>query len=181
MGDRSEGERLSPVFSFFLCLIFLRGRSVIIVYSSAFSLSLLSRSSSLRATCMTVTMTAPGAGLLLLALCVCRGCAVHSAPRVRLSFKGELAPASKVPPTPSSDSCPPFPPSGGCVSSFSVRKDGVSCHMSNSPTLGTKGGCYVCLGTGKKGKTSLHTHPEPDTHHNLTCFMAEVMTQRGNT
>ncbi|XP_030589370.1 semaphorin-3F-like isoform X2 [Archocentrus centrarchus] len=43
---------------------------------------------SLWATCMTVTMTASGAQLLLLALCVCRGLGLQqSAPRVRLSFK----------------------------------------------------------------------------------------------
>lgn len=40
---------------------------------------------------MTVTMTASGAQLLLLALCVYRGSGLQqSAPRVRLSFKGEL-------------------------------------------------------------------------------------------
>lgn len=40
---------------------------------------------------MTVTMTASGAQLLLLALCVYRGSALQqSAPRVRLSFKGEF-------------------------------------------------------------------------------------------
>lgn len=51
----------------------------------------LPRFRSLWATCMTVTMTAAGAQLLLLALCVCRGSAMQqSAPRVRLSFKGEL-------------------------------------------------------------------------------------------
>ncbi|MEQ2255039.1 hypothetical protein ILYODFUR_009684, partial [Ilyodon furcidens] len=43
---------------------------------------------SLWATCMTVTMTASGAQLLLLALCVYRGWGLQqSAPRVRLSFK----------------------------------------------------------------------------------------------
>lgn len=77
------------------------GRSIIIVHSlsyfSFFSLSLsytffLSRFRSLWATCMTVTMTASGVRLLLLALCVCRGSGLQqSAPRVRLSFKGELA------------------------------------------------------------------------------------------
>ncbi|KAI9515477.1 Semaphorin-3F [Dissostichus eleginoides] len=41
---------------------------------------------SLWATCMTVTMTACGAALLLLALSVCRGLQ-QSAPRIRLSFK----------------------------------------------------------------------------------------------
>lgn len=40
---------------------------------------------------MTVTMTASGAQLLLLALCVYRGWGLQqSAPRVRLSFKGEF-------------------------------------------------------------------------------------------
>lgn len=40
---------------------------------------------------MTVTMTASGAQLLLLALCVYGGSGLQqSAPRVRLSFKGEL-------------------------------------------------------------------------------------------
>lgn len=63
------------------------GHSIIIVHSSPF----LPRFRSLWATCMTVTMTASGAQLLLLALCVCRGSAMQqSSPRVRLSFKGEL-------------------------------------------------------------------------------------------
>ncbi|KAA8591399.1 hypothetical protein FQN60_002342 [Etheostoma spectabile] len=44
---------------------------------------------SLWATCMTVTMTASGAQLLLLALCVYRVSGLQqSSPRVRLSFKG---------------------------------------------------------------------------------------------
>lgn len=102
---------------------------------------------------------------------------MQSAPRVRLSFKGELArpgPA-QTPPTPSSDFCSPFPPRGGYASSFYLCKDGISCHMSNSTALGTKGGCYVCLGTAEK----LPPHPEPD--YTLTRFMAGMMTQRGNT
>lgn len=66
------------------------GHSVIIVHSSFF---LSSRFRSLWATCMTVTMTASGAQLLLLALCVYGGWGLQqSAPRVRLSFKGELVP-----------------------------------------------------------------------------------------
>lgn len=81
-----ETQSLSPVF-LFSCLVFLMGHSIIIVHSSPF----LPRFRSLWATCMTVTMTASGAQLLLLALCVCRGSAMQqSAPRVRLSFKGEL-------------------------------------------------------------------------------------------
>lgn len=40
---------------------------------------------------MTVTMTASGAQLLLLALCACSGSGLQqSAPRVRLSFKGDF-------------------------------------------------------------------------------------------
>ena len=60
---------------------------------------------------MTVTMTASGARLLLLALCVYRGWGLQqSAPRVRLSFKGELLqinpPKSPHPPPPPSSQAP---------------------------------------------------------------------------
>ncbi|XP_030589371.1 semaphorin-3F-like isoform X3 [Archocentrus centrarchus] len=56
--------------------------------TAAFAKARYQRFRSLWATCMTVTMTASGAQLLLLALCVCRGLGLQqSAPRVRLSFK----------------------------------------------------------------------------------------------
>lgn len=129
--DQRETERLACLSSF-LCLIFLMGRSVIIVHSSAFFFSL-SRFRSLWATCMTVTMTASGAQLLLLALCACRGWTMQSAPRVRLPFKGELARTA-----PSSGSRPPFPAGGGYVSSLRVCKDGISCRNVKRRNTGNK-------------------------------------------
>lgn len=87
-GERQSVSRLSLLL--FLSHTLLTGHSIIIiiVHSAVFSSS---RFRSLWATCMTVTMAASGAQLLLLALCVYRGSGLQqSAPRIRLSFKGEL-------------------------------------------------------------------------------------------
>lgn len=134
-------------------------------------LLLLSRFRSLRATCMTVAMTASGARLLLLALCACRGSTLQSAPRVRLPFKGEPA---RVGPQRLPDAflrlLPAFFPRRAAVgvSSFRACEDGISCRTSNSATPGTKGGYYVCLGSRRKKKNQ-KKNPETSPHtQNLT-------------
>lgn len=132
-------QRILSVLVFFFVLV----RRAIII-----STPLSSFVQILWATCMTVTMTASGAQLLLLALCVYRGWGLQSPPRVHLSFKGEFSKWGKK----SSGSGWSFvqlshfhtPTAFFPLLSFpNVRKERTSCRMSNSKTLETKGGCYV--------------------------------------
>lgn len=205
-----EKERRRERVSCLSFLLFLSHISHGALYNnSSFLFLFSSRFRSLWATCMTVTMTASGAQLLLLALCVYRGSGLQqSSPRVRLSFKGEFIHIN------SSDSRHCLNSffvsftftfvfscfvtwtqthahtharihASGCVSSLYICKEPFSCRMSNSTTLKTKGGYYVCLVSGSALGQNFSPHPHTHTVVRLVSFslflMSDMMTREGNT
>lgn len=62
------------------------------------------------------------------------------------------------------------------TSSLYICKEGISCSMSNSATLETKGGYYVWLGTGSALRQSFSPHPKSNTHYILTCLCFLCLT-----